>query len=136
MSDNAESAQPSAGLARPDQILYLDDEEPLVFLVTRLLRRMGYEPLGFSDPAQALAAFKSDPARFALVLTDLSMPGANGLDFAAEILSVAPQAHVAVLTGHIYPADVERARALGVRSIEQKPLAFEELGPLVQRLLR
>jgi CheY-like chemotaxis protein len=131
MSDDGAAAQRGA-----DQILYLDDEEPLVFLVTRLLRRMGYEPLGFSDPAQALAAFKSAPARFALVLTDLSMPGANGLDFAAEVLSVAPEARVAVLTGHVYPADIDRARALGVRSIEQKPsLTLEELGPLVQRLL-
>ena len=131
MSDDGQAAQPSVG-----QILYLDDEEPLVFLVTRLLRRMGYEPLGFSDPAQALATFKSAPARFALVLTDLSMPGANGLDFAAEILAVAPQMRVAVLTGHIYPADIERARALGVHSVEQKPVTFDELGPLVQRLLR
>ena len=128
MSDDA---QPAAG-----QILYLDDEEPLVFLVTRMLRRMGYEPLGFTEPAQALAAFKSAPARFALVLTDLSMPGANGLDFAAEILAVAPEVRVAVLTGHLYPADIDRARALGVRAIEQKPHTFEELGPLVQRLLR
>jgi DNA-binding NtrC family response regulator len=117
-------------------VLYLDDEEPLVFLVTRLLRRMGYEPLGFTDPAEALAAFKSDPARFVLVLTDLSMPGANGLDFAAEVLEVAPGTRVAVLTGHIYPADVDRARTLGVLAIEQKPLTFEELGPVVQRLMR
>jgi CheY-like chemotaxis protein len=130
------SDEGAAAPRRADQILYLDDEEPLVFLVTRLLRRMGYEPLGFSDPAQALAAFKSAPARFALVLTDLSMPGANGLDFAAEVLAVAPQARVAVLTGHVYPADMDRARALGVRSIEQKPsLTLEELGPMVQRLL-
>ena len=131
MSDEA-----PAGLARPGQILYLDDEEPLVFLVTRLLRRMGYESLGFTDPVQALAAFKSAPARFVLVLTDLSMPGANGLDFAAEVLAAAPEMRVAVLTGHVYPADIERARALGVCSIEQKPVTFDELGPLVQRLLR
>jgi CheY-like chemotaxis protein len=131
MSGGGESAQPSGG-----QILYLDDEEPLVFLVTRLLRRLGYEPLGFTEPEQALAAFKSNPGEFVLVLTDLSMPGANGLDFAAEILTVAPTVRVAVLTGHIYPADVDRARALGVRAIEQKPLTFEELGPVIQRLLR
>jgi DNA-binding NtrC family response regulator len=118
------------------QILYLDDEESLVFLVTRLLRRMGYDPMGFTDAAEALTAFKSAPEQFALVLTDLSMPGANGLDFAAQVLAVAPEARVAVLTGHVYPSDIDRARALGVRAIEQKPLTFDELGPLVQRLLR
>jgi DNA-binding NtrC family response regulator len=126
----------SAEAAAPAQILYLDDEEPLVFLVTRLLRRMGYDPVGFIDPVEALAAFKSDPERFTLVLTDLSMPGANGLDFAAEVLAVAPQVRVAVLTGHVYPPDIDRARAIGVCAIEQKPLTFDELGPLVERLLR
>ncbi len=132
MSDDGDSAQTAA----PAQILYLDDEEPLVFLVTRLLRRMGYDPVGFIDPVEALATFKSDPERFTLVLTDLSMPGANGLDFAAEVLAVAPRVRVAVLTGHVYPTDIDRAQALGVRAIEQKPLTFDELGPLVERLLR
>ena len=64
------------------RILYVDDEEPLVFLVTRLLQRLGHEPLGFTHPDDALEAFKSNPGQFALVLTDLSMPGSkNGLDF-------------------------------------------------------
>ena len=62
MSDDGESSEAGA----PRQILYLDDEEPLVFLVTRLLRRMGYDPVGFIDPVEALAAFKTDPERFAL----------------------------------------------------------------------
>jgi CheY-like chemotaxis protein len=44
------------------RILYVDDEEPLVFLVTRLLHRLGYQPLGFTHPDEALVAFKSDPA--------------------------------------------------------------------------
>ena len=118
------------------RILYVDDEEPLVFLVTRLLRRLGYEPLGFTAPDAALEAFKSDPDQFALVLTDLSMPGSmNGLDFAQDILTTAPNTRVAILTGHVDPADVTRAAAIGIRAVEQKPLTIEELAPVVQRLL-
>jgi CheY-like chemotaxis protein len=120
---------------QPNGILYLDDEEPLVFLVTRLLKRLGYEPVGFTQAADALAAFKTDPARFTLVLTDLSMPGANGLDFAQEVLATSPTSRVAILTGNVDPADVTRAEALGVRAVVQKPLTLEELGPVVQRLL-
>jgi DNA-binding NtrC family response regulator len=116
-------------------ILYLDDEEPLVFLVTRLLKRLGYEPAGFTEAADALAAFKTDPDRYTLVLTDLSMPGANGLDFAQEVLATSPTSRVAILTGNVDPADVTRATALGVRAVVQKPLSLEELGPVVQRLL-
>jgi DNA-binding NtrC family response regulator len=118
-------------------VLYLDDEEPLVFLVTRLLKRLGYEASGFTAATDALAAFKSDPGRYNLVLTDLSMPGgASGLDFAREILAIAPASRVAILTGHVDEADVTRATALGVRAVIQKPLTLDELGPVLQQLLR
>ena len=117
-------------------VLYLDDEEPLVFLVTRMLERLGHETCGFTVPIDALAAFKSDPTRYKLVLTDLSMPGASGLDFAREILEIAPTSRVAILTGHVAEADVTRAAALGVRAVIQKPLTLGELGPVVQQLLK
>lgn len=117
-------------------ILYLDDEEPLVFLVSRLLRRLGFEPRGFTLATEALQAFRSDPTQFVLVLTDLSMPGASGLDFAQEVLASSPDMRVAILTGHADAADVTRATILGVRAIVRKPLSVDELGPIVRDLLR
>ncbi|HEY6923888.1 MAG TPA: response regulator [Steroidobacteraceae bacterium] len=117
-------------------VLYLDDEESLVFLVTRLLERLGYEACGFTSAEEALAAFKGDPARYSLVLTDLSMPGSNGLEFARDVLAVAPGSKVAILSGNVEEADVMRARALGVRAVIQKPHTLAELGPVVQQLLR
>ena len=116
-------------------ILYLDDEEPLVFLVTRLLERLGYKPSGFTNALDALMAFKSNPDGFALVLSDLSMPGASGLDFAREVLAISPGTRVAILTGNVHPADVTRATALGIRAVVQKPLTVGELGPVVRKLL-
>jgi DNA-binding response OmpR family regulator len=117
-------------------VLYLDDEESLVFLVTRQLKRLGYEACGFTSAGEALAAFKADPARYTLVLTDLSMPEASGLEFARDVLAVAPTSRVAILSGHVEEADVMRATALGVRAVIQKPHSLTELGPVVQQLLR
>ncbi len=117
------------------RILYLDDEEPLVLLVTRLLQKLGFEAVGFTEPGPALESFKSDPDRFVLVLTDLSMPGASGLEFAQEILATAPHTRVAILTAHLDEKAVSRAIAIGIRAVEQKPLTIEELAPVVKRLL-
>lgn len=117
-------------------VLYLDDEESLVFLVTRLLKRLGYDARGFTSATAALEAFKADPQRYTLVLTDLSMPGASGLEFARDVLAVAPASKVAILSGHVEDADVMRATALGVRAVIQKPHTLAELGPVVQQLLR
>jgi CheY-like chemotaxis protein len=117
------------------RILYLDDEEALVFLATRQLRRLGFEAVGFTEVPQALAAFKTDPAAFVLVLTDLSMPGANGLEFAQEVLAHAPGTRVAILTGDLNPADASRVKAAGVHAIEQKPQQAEEWGRVIGQLL-
>ncbi len=126
---------PAAVQGHGECILYLDDEEPLVFLVTRMLKRLGYEPHGFTKAAQALECFRNNPGKFALVLTDLSMPGTSGIDFAQELLADAPDAAVVIITGSVDPTAVTRAAAVGVRSVVQKPLTLEELGPLVRRLL-
>ena len=81
------------------RILYLDDEESLVFLVTRMLQVLGHEPQGFTSASEALAAFRASPGSFALVLTDLSMPAMGGIEFATQILAIRRTAAVAVLTG-------------------------------------
>jgi PAS domain S-box-containing protein len=56
-------------------ILYVDDEEPLVFLTQRLLEKHGYRVSGFTDADAALDAFLQNGAQFDLVITDKSMPG-------------------------------------------------------------
>ena len=117
------------------RILYLDDEEPLVFLVTRMLRQLGYKPSGFTNAADALAAFRNNPKQFALVLTDLTMPGTSGMDFARQVLSVSADAPIVVVSGCLSPEDVVRAKSLGVRALIQKPSTVEELGESIQRLL-
>lgn len=124
-----------SGAAVGTVVLYLDDEESLVFLVTRLLKRLGYDACGFTSAVAALAAFKADPERFTLVMTDLSMPGASGLEFARDVLAVSPASKVVILSGHVEETDVMRATALGVRAVIQKPHTLAELGPVVQQLL-
>jgi DNA-binding NtrC family response regulator len=119
-----------------ERILYLDDEESLVFLVTRMLKHLGYKPLGFTKPADALAAFRDDPKKFSLVLSDLSMPGSSGMDFARDVLSASPGMPVVICSGCVDPADVKRATLIGVRSVIQKPSTVEELGHLVGNLLK
>ncbi len=53
------------------RILYLDDEEPLVFLMRRMLEHLGHRVAAFGRSEDALAAFKAAPTEFDLV------PGMN-----------------------------------------------------------
>ena len=69
-------------------ILYLDDDEALVYLVRRLLERHGFRVSGYIDQGEALAALRAEPHLFDLVLTDYNMPGMSGLDVAREVRAI------------------------------------------------
>ncbi len=117
------------------RILYLDDEEPLVFIVKRMLKHLGYEPDCFTRAEDALAAFKVAPDQYDLVLTDLAMPGMSGIDFAEAILKMRPQARVVIVSGYAEQKDADRATALGVKAVIRKPATLDELKQTVVELL-
>jgi CheY-like chemotaxis protein len=117
------------------RVLYLDDEEPLVFIVKRMLERLGHRVSGFTKADDALAAFTAEPKAFDLVMSDMSMPGMSGIDFAAAVLAVRPDAFVVIASGYVDPKDVERALAAGVRRVVRKPNTIDEMRAMVTELL-
>ena len=117
------------------RILYLDDEEALVFLMRRMLEHLGHHVVAFKRSEEALAAFQATPHEFDLVLTDMSMPGMSGIEFAQSVLALRPGMLVVIATGHMQDKDVEKARAVGVYEVIQKPSSLEEMAQTVTRLL-
>ena len=126
---------PEALRGHGERILYLDDEVPLVKLAVRVLERLGYRASGYTSAEEALAAFRLQPDAFDLVVTDYNMPGMSGMDVALTVMSVRPSMLVALASGYLRPAEVEHARALGIRATIPKPYTLEDLGAAVQRLL-
>lgn len=116
-------------------ILYVDDEEPLVFLTQRLLERFGYRVSGFTDAAAALAAFSADAAAIDLVITDYSMPGKSGTDLARDMLRIRPDARIVLVSGYLRPHEIDRARAAGIQEVILKPDTVDDLAAAVHRLL-
>lgn len=120
---------------RGQRILYIDDEESLVFLAKRLFERAGYRPECFSDPDAAVQAFRCEPDKYDLVITDLSMPGTSGMEVAKAVLAMNPDAKVVLASGYVRPSDVEAAQAIGILDVVLKPNTVEELTAVVRRLL-
>jgi PAS domain S-box-containing protein len=118
-----------------ERILYLDDEAALVSLTTRLLQRMGYQPSGFTDAQEALAAFTAAPDQFDLVVTDMAMPRMSGIDFAQQVLAVRPDIPVLLASGYVRPEEVERAREAGIRKVIWKPSTLSEMGLILREEL-
>jgi PAS domain S-box-containing protein len=114
-------------------VLYLDDEEQLVFLVTRMLERLGYVVSGYTRAEEALAAVRADPSQFDLVVTDLNMPGMSGLDVAREVSRLRPDLPVVLASGYVTDELRAQALAAGVRQVIYKPNTVEELCDAVDR---
>jgi CheY-like chemotaxis protein len=109
------------------RILYLDDDESLVFLVQRLLERRGYRVSGYVDQRQALDALSADPRAFDLFVTDYNMPGMSGLDVARAVRTLRADLPVAIASGFIDETLERQASGAGVRELIFKANAVEEL---------
>ncbi len=130
----ANHAVPGAG--RGQHILYIDDDESLVFLVRRLIERRGLRISAYTDQREALVALRADPASFDLVVTDYNMPGMSGLDVAREVRAIRADLPVAVASGFIDEALRSQAGAAGVRELIFKASAVEDLCDAFVRLAR
>ena len=110
-----------------ERVLYVDDEEPLVFLMTRILTQLGYKVTGCTEPQKALETFRSRPHDFDVVVSDLSMPQMSGIDLARELLQTRPGVPILIASGYIRPEDNEEVRSLGLPDLLLKPDTIEEL---------
>lgn len=112
---------------QPLHILYVDDEEALVFLMTRTLERMGHQVTPCISPDEAWAQVMSRGEVFDVVVSDMAMPGMSGIELAERVLAARPQLPFIITSGYIDAADIARAQAIGVRRMIMKPNTVEEL---------
>ncbi len=88
-------------LASEREILVVEDEPLLRRMLVTTLARIGLQIVAVDSAAAALALVGADPARFSLVITDLTMPEMNGCALACELRRIAPALPVVLSTGAI-----------------------------------
>jgi PAS domain S-box-containing protein len=127
----APEATPVQG--RGKHVLYLDDEEAIIFLMKRLLERKGYRVSGYTEPQQALAAVRANPYEFDLAVTDYYMPGMSGLEVAQALRDIRPDLPVVMASGYINEDLRAKAPAVGIRELIYKPNTVEDLCDAIAR---
>lgn len=115
---------------RPKNILIVDDEAPIRLLVSHILRQAGYEVLIGIDGIDA-ARHLNGAAPIDLLLTDVSMPGMNGVELARLARKVRPGLPVLFVSGSLdcFPDTCHDVPALS------KPFTPIELTSAVEALL-
>lgn len=131
-----ESRSAPAVEGKGQRVMYVDDDEALVFLVQRALTRKGFAVSTFTDPHEAAAALRERPEAFDLLVTDYNMPGYCGVDLLREARQIRPDLPVALASGYVTAEIEQSAIAEGARALIHKPNDVDELCDTVQRLLR
>ena len=95
-----ESGRTSSFAVVERRLLLVDDEAPLLELLKRYLERVGYTVDACSNPESALQLFAADPARYALVLTDLTLEGMSGEQMIERMRALNPALRAIVSSGY------------------------------------
>ena len=118
-----------------EHVLYVDDDEVMVLMVERLLQRAGYRTTCCRTAQDALAALRAAPQSFDAVVTDYNMPGATGLEIAQAVAQMRPGLPVIVSSGYVSEELRAGAARVGARHLLRKEHTFEDLPPLLRRVL-
>ena len=116
-------------------ILLVEDEMMVAETLESVLRRNGYRVDCQTESTEALRCFKSDPARYDLLITDLIMPGMNGIELIEKIVEIRSDIPVILTTGYDEHTLKRDAAKLGVRAIVKKPVFFSELIGVINSIL-
>lgn len=117
-------------------ILVIDDEASVRRLLRLLLERAGHRVVEARDGAEGVLLFRSAPTD--LVITDLYMPGQDGIETIQQLREEYPDCRIlAVSGGASLGADgpLEDAKLLGASDVLAKPFQAEDLLEAVRRLI-
>ncbi len=116
------------------RILLVDDDPSVLFALSEVLESRGHEVVTASNGAEALSHFDADAA-FAVVVTDLSMPGMNGLELLEKIRARDVALPVIMITAHGSEKAAVDAMKRGAYDYIAKPFDNDEVNYSIDRAL-
>lgn len=128
----AESSYNFIAFAMPASILIVDDEENLLLLLERVLKKEGFDVKTATDAAQALEIL--DRGAFRLAIVDIKMFPVNGITLLGEIKKRSPETAVVMITAYPTSDSREESMKCGAAKYLTKPLDIQELKTIVQSL--
>jgi PAS domain S-box-containing protein len=118
-----------------EKILFVDDEKVLADLGRQILGELGYQVETRTSPVEALEAFRANPQKFDLMITDLTMPQMTGLNLASKIMEIRPGMPIILCTGFSEQANEQAASAMGICAFLLKPLVMRDMAGAVRKAL-
>ncbi len=118
-----------------EQILIVDDEQAILIMEKRMLERLGYQVTSRTSSIDALEAFRSNPDKFDLVITDMAMPNMSGDKLSVELIKIRSDIPILICTGFSENISEEKAVSLGIKGFILKPIVMKDLANKISEVL-
>jgi|SRR5438132_6969070 len=92
---------------RPARILVVDDTVEVRTLVSRILETQGYDVIEVSDASHAISACAEVKGKIDLLVTDIKMPGMDGVELAARLTGSYPEIRVLFISGQCEESEIQ-----------------------------
>lgn len=117
------------------RLLLTEDHAALRRTLVRVLAMLRFEVTAVSGAAEALEVFRREPTAFAAVITDLHLPGMDGIELGVRLRQLNRGVPLVLSSGAL-PPDVEaKARAAGFGAVLWKPCTFESIAVALHQVL-
>ena len=115
-----------------EHVLIVEDEAEFGKILKDLLKRKGFKSHHVTNAADALAELRKDPS-FSFVITDIVMPGMNGLELTEKVSNEFPDVCIIVMTGYSDDYRYVSVVNAGATDFINKPFRIEELEAKIRR---
>ncbi len=115
-------------------VLVVEDDSDVRELLVDLLQELDLTVASVPDGDAAIRALQNEPERYWLVVTDVVMPGADGLAVLRAAKTANPGVRVVVASGCASPATASEALRLGAADYLSKPFTPRQIEMTVRRL--
>ena len=122
-------------ISPPARVLVVDDEALIRWSLNERLSSAGYEVEEAGDGVSALDYFREGAPRIDLVVLDLKLPDADGVDLLKNIKRLCPTCRVIMMTAFGTPEKLVDARNSGAYDVVAKPFNLDKMLQIVERAL-
>ena len=118
-------------------MLVVEGERERLLRHEEMLAALGYEPVGFERPADAIDALRSEPDRFDAILVSHAPAGTGSLDLARTLHEITPRQPVLFATTSASEVSVDAFRQeAGIAEVLRQPLVGSEVAAALAPFLR